>query len=95
VARGETRASAGRSVNVSLTGVLVAVPFECLPGEELVRIDSTDTPGAGEWRAGRRFRHISVESRCRLARFLMRRRAAVIEARARRNGVDLPERRAA
>jgi hypothetical protein len=113
VARGETRASAGRTVNVSLTGVLVAVPFECVPGEELalrfpldrgddlavvvevVRIDNASNPAAGEWRAGCQFRHISVESRCRLARFLMRRRAAVIEAHARRNEVALPARRAA
>jgi PilZ domain-containing protein len=93
-----------RTVNVSLTGVLVAVPFACEPGEALalrfpldagaemaalaqvVRIDSRTDASAGEWLVGCRFVELPVEERCRLAKFLMRRRQAVIDAHARATG---------
>ena len=90
-----------RTVNVSLTGVLVAVPFACTPGEELdlrfpldrgeelsvvarvVRLADGSNPAAGEWLVGCEFVAIPVKERCTLAKFLMRRRADVIDAHAR------------
>ena len=79
-----------RTVNVSLTGVLVAVPFACTPGEELDLRFPLDRgladgsiPAAGEWLVGCEFVAIPVKERCTLAKFLMRRRADVIDAHAR------------
>jgi len=114
VARGDgPRPTAGRTVNVSLTGVLLDIPFECRPGEDLalrfpldrgdelavvvevMRIDTSSEPDAGRWLVGCRFRHISVEARCRLARFLMRQRALVIQRHDRRSGITVSERLAA
>ncbi len=92
------------TVNISLTGVLLSVPFACETGEELalrfpldqgetmsavaqvVRIDGRTNPAAGEWVLGCEFVELPVEERCRLAKFLMRRRAAVIDAHARATG---------
>jgi PilZ domain len=93
-----------RTVNISLTGVLIAAPFACQPGEELdltfpldageqlaavaqvVRIDGRSNPAVGEWLLGCQFVELPVEERCRLAKFLMRRRKAVIDAHARATG---------
>jgi hypothetical protein len=101
VGRGGVPGGPARTINVSLTGVLVAVPFECTPGEELnlrfpldrgdelavvarvVRIADESDPAAGEWLAGCEFVAVPVKERCRLAKFLMRRRADVIAAHAR------------
>lgn len=93
-----------QTVNISLTGVLLAVPFACAPGDELslrfpldageemaavaqvVRIDERTDPSAGEWLLGCQFVALPVEERCKLAKFLMRRRKAVIDAHARATG---------
>ena len=101
VGRGGVPGGPARTINVSLTGVLVAVPFACTPGEELdlrfpldrgdelavvarvVRIADDSNPAAGEWLAGCEFVAVPVKERCRLAKFLMRRRADVIAAHAR------------
>ncbi len=105
VRKSEMHGGEARTVNVSLGGVLVAVPFECSPGEVLamrfpldrgdqlsvvalvVRIDSGSDPAKHEWLAGCEFTEISVKDRCTLAKFLMRRRADVIDAHARRTGL--------
>jgi PilZ domain len=105
VKKSEAHAGAARTVNVSLSGVLVAVPFECTPGEVLamrfpldrgdelsvvarvVRIDGGSDPAKHEWLAGCEFAEISVKDRCTLAKFLMRRRADVIDAHACRTGL--------
>ena len=101
---GQPTAEHARTVNISLTGVLLAVPFPCQPGEELalrfpldggeemaavahvIRIDGRTNPAAGEWLLGCQFVDLPVEERCRLAKFLMRRRKAVIDAHARATG---------
>jgi c-di-GMP-binding flagellar brake protein YcgR len=105
VKKGESHGGEARTVNLSLGGVLVAVPFPCTPGEVLamrfpldrgdelsvvarvVRIDSASDPAKGEWLAGCEFTEIAVKDRCLLAKFLMRRRADVIDAHARRSGL--------
>jgi c-di-GMP-binding flagellar brake protein YcgR len=105
VTRSERHGGEARTVNISLSGVLVAVPFECTPGELLamrfpldrgdelsvvarvVRIDAHSHPDKNEWLAGCEFTEISVKDRCTLAKFLMRRRADVIDAHARRTGL--------
>jgi hypothetical protein len=86
-----------QTVNVSLTGVLLAVSDACTPGGELalrfpldgnelavvarvVRIDGASEPAAHRWLVGCEFVDVPVKQRCTLARFLMRRRAAVIDA---------------
>lgn len=101
---GRTAAGHARTVNISLTGVLISVPFACEAGEELalrfpldqgeamsavaqvVRVDGRTNPAEGEWVLGCEFVELPVEERCRLAKFLMRRRAAVIDAHARATG---------
>jgi PilZ domain len=101
---GRPAAGRARTVNISLTGVLLAVPFACEAGEELalrfpldqgeamsavahvVRIDGRTNPAAGEWVLGCEFVALPVEERCRLAKFLMRRRTAMIDAHARATG---------
>jgi hypothetical protein len=101
---GTPQADHARTVNISLTGILLAVPFPCRArdelelrfpldnGEELaalahvVRIDGRTDPAAGEWLVGCEFVALPVEERCRLAKFLMRRRKAVIDAHARATG---------
>jgi hypothetical protein len=101
---GRPEADHARTVNISLTGVLLAVPFACRPGEELalrfpldggeemaavaqvVRLDERSNAAAGEWLLGCEFVSLPVEERCRLAKFLMRRRKAVIDAHARATG---------
>jgi PilZ domain len=52
----------------------------------VVRIDDRTDPAHGEWLVGCEFVNFPVKERCRLAKFLMRRRAAVIEAHARASG---------
>ncbi|HEY3767006.1 MAG TPA: PilZ domain-containing protein [Gaiellales bacterium] len=102
VGRDGTRASSARTVNVSLSGVLLAVTHPCPVGEQLelrfpldpgqelsavarvVRIDERSTQG--EWLIGCEFESIAVKERCELAKFLMRHRASVIDAHARRTG---------
>jgi hypothetical protein len=49
----------------------------------VVRIADESDPAAGEWLAGCEFVAVPVKERCRLAKFLMRRRADVIDAHAR------------
>jgi hypothetical protein len=105
VRKGEAHGGEARTVNVSLSGVLVAVPFECTPGEALamrfpldrgdelsvvarvVRIDAHSHPDEHKWLVGCEFAEISVKDRCLLAKFLMRRRADIIDAHARRTGL--------
>lgn len=101
---GKASVDHARTINISLTGVLIAVPFPCEPGEELelrfpldggevmaavahvVRIDGRTNTAAREWLLGCQFVTLPVEERCRLAKFLMRRRKAVIDAHARATG---------
>jgi c-di-GMP-binding flagellar brake protein YcgR len=49
---------------------------------EVVRIDDRSDPAAGTWLLGCEFRDVSVKQRCTLARFLIRRRAEVLERNA-------------
>jgi c-di-GMP-binding flagellar brake protein YcgR len=110
VGRGtQPQASEARTVNISLTGVLISVQSPCRAGETLslrfpldrgedfsagaqvVRIDDRSDPGSGSWLLGCEFRDVSVKQRCTLARFLIRRRAEVLERNAPPGGY--PERR--
>ncbi len=102
VGRDGTRTSSARTVNVSLGGVLLAVPHPCPLGEELelrfpldpgeelsavARVVRIDERSTqGQWLVGCEFVSIAVKERCELAKFLMRHRAAVIDGHARRTG---------